>query len=82
MTQFLKHTDLTPRDYELLRRTQSTVCHCPTSNLFLGSGLFNMGEAVAQDVEFGVGTDGGSACALLTSEVEVTITCSRSGYQF
>ena len=45
-----------------------TVCSwCPTSNFFLGSGLFNIGNAKKQNLRFGIGTDvgGGSSFSML-----------------
>ncbi len=48
-------------EYERLRATGTQISHCPTSNLFLGSGLFNLpktlsytGVSIATDV--GAGT--------------------------
>ena len=48
-------------EYERLRETGTQIAHCPTSNLFLGSGLFNLpktlsytGVSIATDV--GAGT--------------------------
>lgn len=48
-------------EYEVLRDTGTQIAHCPTSNLFLGSGLFNLsktlrytGVSIATDV--GAGT--------------------------
>ncbi|WP_169391744.1 MULTISPECIES: guanine deaminase [Psychrobacter] len=48
-------------EYERLRDTETQIAHCPTSNLFLGSGLFDLkktlgytGVSIATDV--GAGT--------------------------
>ena len=48
-------------EYERLRATDTQISHCPTSNLFLGSGLFDLpktlsytGVSIATDV--GAGT--------------------------
>jgi len=38
----------------------SSAAFCPTSNLFLGSGLFNLKAAQAHGVKVGVGTDVGA----------------------
>ena len=38
----------------------AAVAFCPTSNLFLGSGLFDLETALAEDVKVGVGTDVGA----------------------
>lgn len=36
------------------------IAHCPTSNLFLGSGLFDLAQADAHGVGVGIGTDVGA----------------------
>lgn len=40
--------------------TQTSVAFCPTSNLFLGSGLFNLARAQKNGVIVGLGTDVGA----------------------
>lgn len=37
-----------------------SVCHCPTSNLYLGSGLFPMGAHLAAGINLCIGTDVGA----------------------
>jgi guanine deaminase len=46
----------------LCHHTGTALAHCPTSNLFLGSGLFNLGAATRADrrVRVGLGTDVGA----------------------
>ena len=56
-------------DWKLLASKSVSVSHCPTSNNFLGSGLFNVGAAVNAGVNFGIGSDVGAGthlCALET----------------
>ena len=43
-----------------LAQTGSAVAFCPTSNLFLGSGLFNLRKLEAHGVRVGLGTDVGA----------------------
>lgn len=43
-----------------LAETGSAVAFCPTSNLFLGSGLFNLPQAEQHKVKVGLGTDVGA----------------------
>ncbi|MFT5162065.1 MAG: guanine deaminase [Alteromonadaceae bacterium] len=43
-----------------LGQSESAIAFCPTSNLFLGSGLFNLKQAEAFDVNVGMGTDVGA----------------------
>ncbi|MBL8446355.1 MAG: guanine deaminase [Zoogloeaceae bacterium] len=47
--------------------TGSSAAFCPTSNLFLGSGLFDLGEALTSGVRVGVATDvgGGTSFSML-----------------
>lgn len=50
-----------------LAETGSAIAFCPTSNLFLGSGLFNLPQAERFKVNVGLGTDvgGGTSFSLL-----------------
>ena len=43
-----------------LGETDSAIAFCPSSNLFLGSGLFNLQQAQKFDVNVGYGTDIGA----------------------
>ncbi|GAA5143982.1 guanine deaminase [Thalassotalea piscium] len=43
-----------------LGETNSAIAFCPSSNLFLGSGLFNLQQAQKFDVNVGYGTDIGA----------------------
>ncbi|ATH82579.1 guanine deaminase [Ectopseudomonas mendocina] len=43
-----------------LAKTGSAVAFCPTSNLFLGSGLFDLNKLEAHGVRVGLGTDVGA----------------------
>ncbi len=58
---------LDDKDRESLSRSGTAVSFCPTSNLFLGSGLFDMKSALEQDLRLSVGTDvgGGTSFSLL-----------------
>ena len=50
-----------------LAETGSAIAHCPTSNLFIGSGLFPLRELQQFDINIGMGTDvgGGSSFSML-----------------
>ncbi|WP_150244228.1 guanine deaminase [Nocardiopsis quinghaiensis] len=54
------------REWRRLSATGSGIAHCPTSNLFLGSGLFAMREArkPKRPVYTGLGTDVGGGTSL------------------
>lgn len=43
-----------------LRDAGSSIAFCPTSNLFLGSGLFDLARADRHGVKIGIGTDVGA----------------------
>ncbi|NIB40938.1 guanine deaminase [Pseudomaricurvus alkylphenolicus] len=43
-----------------LAESQSALSFCPTSNLFLGSGLFNLKQAEQYNIKVGLGTDVGA----------------------
>lgn len=47
-----------------LARADAAVAFCPTSNLFLGSGLFDHGAARAAGIRLGLGTDVGAGTSL------------------
>jgi len=51
---------LNDEEFELLHKTGSKIAFCPTSNLFLGSGLFNLSKAEDKKVGVGLGTDIGA----------------------
>ncbi|EIK95023.1 guanine deaminase [Pseudomonas sp. M47T1] len=52
-----------------LAETGSAIAFCPTSNLFLGSGLFNLPMAEKHKLNVGLGTDvgGGTSFSLLNT---------------
>ncbi|MEO0750167.1 MAG: guanine deaminase [Pseudomonadota bacterium] len=58
---------LTPRERDRLRDSGAALVHCPTSNAFIGSGLFDMGRAVADGLRVGLASDigGGSSFSML-----------------
>lgn len=51
---------LEPEEWCCLHQTDSAIAFCPTSNLFLGSGLFNLQRSWQQRVKLGIGTDIGA----------------------
>lgn len=56
---------LEPREVDQLADVGAAVVHCPTSNTFIGSGLFDMG--LSQRLNVGLATDigGGSSFSML-----------------
>jgi guanine deaminase len=72
------------REVDLLRDTGSGVSHCPTSNLFIGSGLFDMQVLRDRDkpVAVGLGTDigGGSSFSMFATMKASYEICQLQGY--
>jgi guanine deaminase len=58
---------LTDTEWKRLSSTDSAIAFCPTSNLFIGSGLFKLALAKKHQVKVGMGTDvgGGDSLSLL-----------------
>ncbi len=60
---------LSDAEFQMLHDTGSAVIFCPTSNLFLGSGLFKLRDAKkkGREIKLGMGTDvgGGSTFNML-----------------
>ncbi|MFK3724053.1 guanine deaminase [Pseudomonas monteilii] len=57
---FAHGVHLCDAECQRLAETGSAVAFCPTSNLFLGSGLFNLPQAERFGVRVGLGTDVGA----------------------
>jgi guanine deaminase len=55
------------KEWQRMAESQSGIAFCPTSNLFLGSGLFNLNRAVKENINVGLGTDvgGGTSFSIL-----------------
>jgi guanine deaminase len=58
---------LEPRERDRLAETGAAVVHCPTSNTFIGSGLFDLAGLKAKEINVGLATDtgGGSSFSML-----------------
>jgi len=58
---------LTARERARLKEVDAALIHCPTSNTFIGSGLFDMGGLMAEGQRIGLATDtgGGSSFSML-----------------
>jgi len=54
-------------EWQRLAETDSAISFCPRSNLFIGSGLFNLHKAHQHNVKVGLGTDvaGGDSFSIL-----------------
>ncbi|WP_380053436.1 guanine deaminase [Falsihalocynthiibacter sp. SS001] len=58
---------LTDREKDRLKEVDASLIHCPTSNTFIGSGLFDMAGLMAAGHRIGLATDtgGGSSFSML-----------------
>lgn len=56
---------LTAREKARLEEAGASLVHCPTSNIFIGSGLFDMGLAARLRVGLATDTGGGSSFSML-----------------
>jgi guanine deaminase len=58
---------LSDEECRLMARSGAAAAHCPTSNLFLGSGLFDLRRLRELQIRVGLGTDvgGGTSLSLL-----------------
>jgi guanine deaminase len=58
---------LEPREIDRIKDVGAALVHCPTSNTFIGSGLFDMAGLVAKSIPVGLATDtgGGSSFSML-----------------
>lgn len=50
----------TPSEIKRMAKLGAHVSHCPTSNLFLGSGLFPLDDYLKKEINMGLGTDVGA----------------------
>jgi guanine deaminase len=59
----------------------AAIAFCPTSNLFLGSGLFNIDEARNSNIRLGIATDvgGGTSFSILQTLNEAYKVCQLAG---
>lgn len=83
-TNFGHAIHLTPREQDAFRATGSGISHCPTSNVFLGSGLFDMKglREGSNKVPVGLATDigGGSSLSMLRTMKASYEVCRLNGY--
>jgi guanine deaminase len=56
---------LEPREIDRLAEVGAALVHCPTSNTFIGSGLFDMGFRARMRVGLATDTGGGSSFSML-----------------
>jgi guanine deaminase len=73
------HLDNTDR--ERMSETGAAIAFCPTSNLFLGSGLFSLDDAREHGIRTGIATDvgGGTSFSILQTLNEAYKVCQMAG---
>lgn len=69
---FAHSIHLSDNAWKRLAKADAAVSHCPCSNLFIGSGLFDLRAAQKHSVKVGLGTDvgGGDSFSLLRASNE------------
>lgn len=79
---FAHGVHLDDTDYKRLAETESSVSFCPTSNLFLGSGLFSLEDAEKFNMPVSVATDvgGGTSFSMLQTLNEAYKICQLRNY--
>jgi len=64
---FAHSIHLSDGEYELLGKSNAAVSFCPSSNLFIGSGLFDLNKMEQSGIKVGIGSDvgGGTSFSML-----------------
>tara|TARA_S200000501_G_scaffold374869_1_gene425432 strand:- start:771 stop:1835 length:1065 start_codon:yes stop_codon:yes gene_type:complete len=60
------------KEIEMLKERQSSIAHCPTSNTFIGSGVFKLKELNSKKINIGLATDtgGGTSFSMIKTIAE------------
>lgn len=68
-------------EFKSLGQEGAGIAFCPTSNLFLGSGLFDLERACAHGIKIGLGTDigGGTSFSMFQTMNEAYKVCQLRG---
>ncbi|MBD1823953.1 guanine deaminase [Cyanobacteria bacterium FACHB-DQ100] len=69
---FAHCVQLTEAEFDRLAEAKSTIAFCPTSNTFLGSGLFDLERATSAQIKVGLATDvgGGTSFSMFQTASE------------
>lgn len=69
---FAHCVQLTEDEFDRLSDAKSAIAFCPTSNTFLGSGLFNLERATSSNIKVGLATDvgGGTSFSMFQTASE------------
>lgn len=75
---------LNPREIAAIASAQSSIAHCPSSNLFLGSGLFKLDQLLKAGISIGLGSDVAAGPELNMWQVmraAIDVQKARSAYE-
>ena len=80
---FAHNVHVTDGELSRLSDARASVAHCPSSNAFIGSGLFDMARHIKYNVPFALGTDvgGGTGFSLLKEGLMAYQTQMQRGFQ-
>ncbi|MDB1124074.1 guanine deaminase [Vibrio algarum] len=72
---------LQDREYQALAESGSTITFCPSSNLFLGSGLFDYQRAKDHNIPISIASDigAGTSLSLFTNQSDAYKICQLQG---
>lgn len=72
-----------PSEWERVKSSKASLVHCPTSNLFLGSGLFNLEKCLDMGIPVALGSDvgGGTSFSMLKTAAAAYQVASLKGFK-
>lgn len=83
-TTFAHAIHLSQQETERIAVSEAAISFCPSSNLFIGSGLFNLENATKAGIPVGIGTDvgGGTSFSILKTLAEGYKVLQLQGQSF
>jgi len=70
-------------EWERVKASNASLIHCPTSNLFLGSGLFDLKKCLDMDIPVALGSDvgGGTSFSMLKTAAAAYQVAALKGFK-
>ena len=70
-------------EWERVKKSQASLVHCPTSNLFLGSGLFNLQKCLEMEIPVALGSDigGGTSFSMIKTAAAAYQVAALKGFK-
>ncbi|NOR88186.1 MAG: guanine deaminase [Bacteroidales bacterium] len=70
-------------EWERVQSSKTSLVHCPTSNLFLGSGLFDLKKCLEMEIPVALGSDvgGGTSFSMLKTAAAAYQIASLRGFK-